>query len=199
MPELPPGSSCCGQLSCELTDRALSGQIGPVTNVGTLLQLHPELAPRVQSIVMVAARRPGQSFVSSQGNGQQQTPHPDLNFDCDVDAMRLLLDTEVPLVFAPWEVSDKVWLTRDDLDALANTESEAAQYLAHHSRSWLESWVSMIGFAGFNPFDSLAVAAISHPEKLHGQPPFTQLSHRCWDREPTTVFAHGRFSVRGVD
>ena len=136
--------------SCKLTDRALPGQIGPVTNVGTLLQLHPELAPRVQSIVMVAARRPGQSFVSSQGNGQQQTPHPDLNFDCDVDAMRLLLDTEVPLAFAPWEVSDKVWLTRDDLDALARTESEAAQYLAHHSRSWLESWVSNIGFAGFD-------------------------------------------------
>ena len=178
-----------------------------MTNVGTLLQLHPELAPRVQSIVMVAARRPGQSFVSSQGNGQQQTPHPDLNFDCDVDAMRLLLDTEVPLAFAPWEVSDKVWLTRDDLDALARTESEAAQYLAHHSRSWLESWVSNIGFAGFNPFDSLAVAAISHPEKLHGQPPplhpFIQLFHpwfhRCWTGGNQTVFAHGRFSVRGVD
>ena len=76
--------------------------LGPVTNVGSLLRLHPDLAPRIRGVVAVAARRPGQHFVSVPS---QPRPFPDLNFDCDPPAMQTILDTAIPVVFAPWEVS----------------------------------------------------------------------------------------------
>ncbi len=133
--------------------------IGPLTNVGSLLLLHPELAERLRSVVMVAARRPGQRFVSVES---QPTPFPDFNFECDPAALRVVLESDVGLVFAPWEVSSHVWITGEDLDRLA-TASESGAYIAEQSRGWLELWTDEMGATGFNPFDSLAVAWLTHP------------------------------------
>lgn len=136
--------------------------LGPLTNVASLLELHPELAPRILSIVMVAARRPGQRFVS---HPDQPTPFPDLNFDCDPVAMQILLDADPTLIFAPWEVSSHVWIESADLDAI-ETRSPIGAYVAMHARPWLRIWQEQLGAPGFNPFDTLAIAALSHPEWL---------------------------------
>lgn len=136
--------------------------LGPVTNVASLIELHPDLCARIRSIVMVAARRPGQRFIS---HPAQPTPFPDLNFDCDPPGMQTLLDSAVPLVFAPWEVSSHVWIEDADLDRLA-AASACGAYLAGHARPWLRIWREDLGAPGFNPFDTLAIAAISHPTLL---------------------------------
>ena len=65
------------------------------------------------------------------------------------------------------QVSDHVWIEREDLDALDQADSLAAKYLAHHCRPWLERFEGNSGYPGFCPFDSLAVGVISHPELLH--------------------------------
>jgi len=54
--------------------------IGPVTNVATVLKLHPELAKNVIRIIAVAGRRPGQRFVSSPTQSQA---FRDFNFEMD--------------------------------------------------------------------------------------------------------------------
>ena len=136
--------------------------LGPVTNIASLLELHPELASRILSIVMVAARRPGQSFISQP---RQPGPFPDLNFDCDPEAMQRVLDSPAPLIFAPWEVSSHVWLNGEDLDHLEEA-GESGAYIAGHARSWLALWREEMGAPGFNPFDTLAIAALSHPDWL---------------------------------
>jgi len=136
--------------------------LGPLTNVGTLLQLHPELAPRIESIVMVAARRPGLEFFSVPS---QADPFPDFNFECDPAAMQIVLDAGAPLVFAPWEVSSHVFVTAADLDALAQTGPSGA-YVARLSRGWLEIWTDRLGAPGFNPFDTLAVGWLTHPDLI---------------------------------
>jgi pyrimidine-specific ribonucleoside hydrolase len=136
--------------------------LGPLTNVASLLALHPELASRIESIVMVAARRPGLEFFSTE---TQPEPFPDFNFECDPAAVQVVLDSRAELVFAPWEVSSHVWLTADDLDTLAKT-GEAGAYLAEQSRGWLRIWTDELGAAGFNPFDTLAVAWLTHPELI---------------------------------
>lgn len=136
--------------------------LGPVTNVGSVVRRRPDLVPRMQGIVMVAARRPGQSFLSVP---DQPDPFPDMNFDCDPPAMQSLLDADVELVFAPWEVSSHVWLDEADLDRLAAT-GEPGAYIARHSRPWLAIWRDQLGAPGFNPFDTLAIAAVTHPGLL---------------------------------
>ncbi len=136
--------------------------LGPVTNVASLLELHPELASQILSIVMVAARRPGQSFISQP---QQPNAFPDLNFDCDPVAMQWVLDSPAPLIFAPWEVSSHVWLESSDLDQIEEAGGSGA-YIATWARSWLALWIDEMGAKGFNPFDTLAIAALTHPDWL---------------------------------
>lgn len=134
--------------------------VGPVTNIGTLVKLHPELHSRIERIVMVAARRAGQRFV---GGEKQRLPHRDFNFELDPTAMQVILDTRIPLVFAPWEVSSKLWINREDLAALARTGG-SGQWIAETSAYWISLWEARITSRGFNPFDTLAAAWVTHPQ-----------------------------------
>jgi hypothetical protein len=68
-------------------------------------------------------------------------------------------------VLAPWEVSSHLWLTPDDLAALAG-RSPSGAWIAEHSQGWLALWQREFGADGFNPFDTLAVAWVTHPELI---------------------------------
>jgi pyrimidine-specific ribonucleoside hydrolase len=153
--------------------------LGPVTNVGTLVKSRPELQERIEAIVMVAARRPGQRFQT----GTAREPHRDFNFELDPAAMAAILDTKIPLVFAPWEVSSKVWITREDLDSLAARGGSGA-YLAEACRSWLAMWKERFGVDGFNPFDTLAVGWVARPDLIESTPVGVWIEQAPDDRAP---------------
>lgn len=139
--------------------------VGPVTNVATVVREHPELHEKISRIVVVAARREG--FVFGPPQAPEGTFFPDANFEKDVEGMRVLLESGIPLIFAGYEVSSDVWITREDLEALA-TMSEAGRWVARTSRPWLEQWLEKLRTPGFNPFDTLALAYETHPELLDG-------------------------------
>ncbi|MCB9727174.1 MAG: nucleoside hydrolase [Deltaproteobacteria bacterium] len=136
--------------------------LGPLTNVATLLQTHPELAPRITEVVAVAGRRPGQRFTTGTTNARG---HRDFNFEKDPEAFRALLAGEVPLTLAPWEVSSKVWVTPVVLDGWS-AGSPASRWLADAAPSWLALWEQTFGVSGFNPFDTLAIATVTRPDLL---------------------------------
>jgi pyrimidine-specific ribonucleoside hydrolase len=136
--------------------------LGPITNVATVLKTHPELSDRIEAIVAVAGRRPQQRFVTGT---KKQAPFRDLNFELDAPGFQALLDANVQIVLAPWEVSSKVWLQEDDLKQLA-AGKPSAQWLASPGRDWLKMWQEQFGADGFNPFDTLAVAYVTAPELL---------------------------------
>jgi pyrimidine-specific ribonucleoside hydrolase len=134
--------------------------IGPVTNVATVLQLHPELAKNVVQIIAVAGRRPGQRFAASPTQAQS---FRDFNFELDTTGFQVLLDARVPIVLAPWEVSSKVWLRRNDIDRLTQGGRDV-QYLLAPALDWLQWWHENLGVEGFNPFDTLAVGYVTSPQ-----------------------------------
>jgi inosine-uridine nucleoside N-ribohydrolase len=136
--------------------------VGPVTNVGSLLKLHPELAPRVQRVVVVAGRQPGLKFTHNNKRFSR-----DFNFELDPDAMQVILDSKVPLVMAGWEVSSKVWLSRELIDSLAQTGGSGA-WIAQTSGYWLDRWEKAISPKGFNPYDTLAVGYLIDPTGFKG-------------------------------
>ncbi len=137
--------------------------VGPVTNVGTLVKLHPELHGRIQSIIVVAGRRPGQRFITTEQS--KKTFPRDFNFESDVPAMQAILDTDIPLVLAPWEVSSKVWITREDIASL-RSRGETGAFLYATSHHWLERWEELRGISAFNPYDSLALGWLTHPRMM---------------------------------
>ncbi len=147
----------------EALERALQKErlnilaIGPVTNVATVLKLHPELVKRVIRVIAVAGRRPGQRFVASP---TQPQAFRDLNFELDPAGFQVLLDSGVPIVLAPWEISSKIWIKREDLERLDKGGPDA-KYLVPPALDWLEWWHKNLGTDGFNPFDTLAVAYLT--------------------------------------
>lgn len=154
--------------------------LGPVTNIGTLVKRHPDLIAKIEQVIVVAARRPGQRFVSSPG---QRLPHRDFNFENDPAAMQILLASDVELVFAPWEVSSQVWITRDDLANLRRTGTSGA-WIADTSQYWIDLWERSISKQGFNPFDTLAVGYVTHPELIVSERVTVCIEEAEDDRDP---------------
>jgi inosine-uridine nucleoside N-ribohydrolase len=136
--------------------------LGPATNVATVLKNHPELRDRIVRVVAVAGRRPGQRFTTGMTN---TNGHRDFNFEEDVEAFRVLLTSRVPLTFAPFEISSKVWLKQADLDAIAKS-GRRTEWIVAPARRWLGLWTRTFGVDGFNPFDTLAVARATSPSLL---------------------------------
>jgi inosine-uridine nucleoside N-ribohydrolase len=140
--------------------------LGPATNVATVLKNHPALASRIDRIVAVAGRRPGQRFTTGTTN---TNGHRDFNFEEDPDAFRVLLSSAVPITLAPFEISSKVWITAADLDTMSRG-SAGARWLAPAAREWLALWTRTFAVDGFNPFDTLAVARVTSPALLSCAP-----------------------------
>lgn len=136
--------------------------LGPATNVATVVKRHPELAARIVRVVAVAGRRPGQRFTTGTTNTKG---HRDFNFELDPAAFRVLLESGVPLVLTPFEISSKVWIESSDLDRLARGGA-AGKALEPPARQWLDLWRRLFVVTGFNPFDTLAVGYVTSPERF---------------------------------
>lgn len=147
------------------TQRITILAIGPATNIGTLLLKYPELGKQIDEVILVAGRRSAEDYFKI---GDQGRRAPDLNFDLDNDAFKLLFQHEVPVTLCPFEISNKVWIGERELDLLARAD-EPSSWLAKHSRPWLKQWTSQ-GEDGFNPFDALASHYIISPEDIISEP-----------------------------
>ena len=144
--------------------------IGPATNVGLLLLRYPGLASRIQEVVLVAGRRTPTSYFEI---GKPVRHAPDLNFDLDNDAFRILFERGLKVVLCPFEISNKVWLTAEDMNQL-NNGSPGNEWLSEKSGPWLQQWVDA-GDTGFNPFDVLASHYLIAPEDLILEPVVARL------------------------
>lgn len=133
--------------------------LGPATNVGTVIQRHPELVERMTRVVAVAGRRPGQRFTTGTVNLKG---HRDFNFELDPAAFQVLLSSGVPLVLAPFEISSKIWIDDRDVARLASGPP-GARALAAPAQAWLAMWRRLWDVGGFNPFDTLAVGYVVSP------------------------------------
>ena len=136
--------------------------VGPLTNVATLVKNGVAVRDRILSIVIVAGRRPGQHFAATP---ESTSYFPDFNFENDPEAMQILLDSDLKIVMAPWEVSSHVWIRQADLDALSEA-SESGAWIAETSKSWIATWKQNNNVDGFNPFDTLAIGWMTHPELI---------------------------------
>lgn len=136
--------------------------IGPATNIGLLLLLHPELKTQIDEVVLVAGRRKPTDYfkIGNQGNHAR-----DLNFDLDNDAFRIMFEQGIPVTLCPFEISNKVWLTQADLDRLTSNNDHGNIWLGEASQAWLQQWLDQ-GAKGFNPFDVLASHYLISPEDI---------------------------------
>ena len=134
--------------------------LGPLTNLAAFLKQHPELAGRIDRVVLVGGRSPGTVFAFGPNGGLQIH---DANVVKDPDAVRVVLASKVPITLAPVEASSRLVLTKEGRLALRGA-SPAAQFLYRKSRLWMWFWTSVVQHGGGPLFDGLAVVGVARPE-----------------------------------
>jgi pyrimidine-specific ribonucleoside hydrolase len=83
--------------------------LGPMTNIATLIQNHPDIIPQIEKISICAAR----TLLFNPGNGKLNVF--DYNYELDTKSMDVILNSPIPLVFADMNrvhtlISEMIWL-----------------------------------------------------------------------------------------
>ena len=137
--------------------------LGPMTNIGTVLQLRPELAENIISLSYCAGRRPGMLF--SPGSGKVK--FPDYNFDLDPKSSACLLDFDFPVVLSGYDCSDSLFLNLEDFKHLKTSENKGDRWVYRQLKEWRKLWVMFLGSKkGFIPFDCSTVGALFYPHEF---------------------------------
>jgi len=134
--------------------------LGPATNIGTVLQLRPDLWRNVQHISFCGGRRPGMVF-SPAGKAR----FSDYNFDHDSVAARVMLQTNVPITLAGYDCSDSLFITHADYAHLQHSDLPSDRWFYKKMKRWEGFWRTFIGTdKGFIPFDCATLGILLQPE-----------------------------------
>ena len=130
--------------------------VGPLTNIAVLLDHRPDLAERIERIVIMGGA------VEVGGN---VTSEAEFNVWCDPHAADVVLSSAVETVLVPLDVTQRVSLGSDAFrDALADAGSEETRdYLIRSIEGWAEAHRAMAGSEAFHPHDPLAMAYVIDP------------------------------------
>jgi inosine-uridine nucleoside N-ribohydrolase len=156
------GNAATDGLNVALADAPLTIlALGPLTTIAAAL-LQPEAnRAHVDELVFVGGRRQGLEF---RATPSQEKPFRDMNFECDPAAAAALLELNIPITLAGWEVCSQMWLTPSDLDHLRDEGDACAHWLSESARTWQRDWQRDFAAPGFTPFDTLAVGWLIMPE-----------------------------------
>lgn len=136
--------------------------IGSATNIGVVIKKYPELVNNIDSLVAMAGSRtsPKELFIVGP---KQKKPFPAMNFEADVNAWRIILDSNVPITFVPFKCSHEIWLTKEDAKEVGRGAA-TGQFLEPYMERWAGQWQREWGAPGFNPFDALASGYLLVPD-----------------------------------
>ncbi len=134
--------------------------IGPLTNVALALALEPEVAARVQEIVIMGG-------VFLQQTNLAEMPG-EFNTWVDPHATGMVLSSGAPLKFVGLDVTRQVRLTREQAAAMATSGTDFGTFAAECAQQWISQVErdkpgdpSEHGSCALH--DPLAVAVVNHP------------------------------------
>ena len=150
-------------LAAALTkDRLIYIALGPLTNLATFLRLHPNLAARIDRVILLGGQAPGTSL-ALRPDGSFRIH--DANVFKDPAATAAVVRSSIPLTAIPVSTASKLLLNAADLRALEKG-GEAGNYLSRRSRIWLWFYANVVRTKGGAVFDTLAIIAATKPGLL---------------------------------
>ncbi len=134
--------------------------LGPATNVAAALRERPDLAERIETVILVIGRRPGEPLTFP-GGGPNLL---DFNFELDPAAAEMVLESGAPIVLAPFELAAKLPIPAEDWTGLWDTPFGA--FFREPIEDYLDWFGENYGRRATYPFDSFAVSFLVAPEFL---------------------------------
>ncbi len=156
---------------------------GPLTNVGALLILYPELKPKIARISIMGGGL-------AHGNW---TPAAEFNILIDPEAADVVFKSGVSLTMAGLDVTLKALVFPEDFERIRALGNPVATVVAE----WLDFFYGFhrsIGYAGAPVHDAVAVAALVRPEILTAADYYVQIETSGDFCRGATVADHFGFS-----
>jgi len=135
--------------------------LGPLTNIGLLIQRRPDLLDRLDSVVIMggAIDRPG-----------NVTPLAEFNIWIDPDAAALVFAAPVRKILVSLDVTMTVQISQVEVEDALSAKGDLAEYLAAGARSWTHIWKSVTGTPAFVPHDPIALSYLIDPSMFESEP-----------------------------
>lgn len=137
---------------------------GPLTNIGVLLILYPELKAKIAHISIMGGG-------IAHGNW---TPAAEFNILVDPEAADVVFRSGLPITMAGLDVTLKALVFPADFERIRALNNPVATVVAE----WLDFFYGFhrqIGYAGAPVHDAVAVAALTNPEILTAKKYFVQI------------------------
>lgn len=145
------------------TAKALSGEltmvtIGPMTNLATALQRHPDLPNYLKQVV----------FMGGSASGGNCTPYAEYNVYADPEAVQMVCDSGIPLVMCPLDMTHGAYLTAGDLEDLAAADTPVTCFIQESSGVLLGKNLEA-DLPGICQHDTCPLLYLAHPELFSGK------------------------------
>ena len=162
--------------------------LAPLTNLATLLMLHPESARRIDRVIFVGGRSPGVRFRAGSINPYEFT---DGNFHKDNAAASIILTLGPSLTLVPVECALQLLLSPAELKCIGREGGPSGHYLATKGRLWMTLWRTCFAVPGAAIFDSFAILAATHPHLLETERRYAAIT------SPSSI-ANSRVNPRAI-
>lgn len=134
--------------------------LGPLTNIAAAFEKAPDIAPKVQEIVLMG----GAYF--EVGN---ITPAAEFNIYVDPEAAKIVFDSGAPITVMPLDVTHKALTTRPRVEAFRNLGTEPGRMVAEWTDFFERFDKEKYGSAGAPLHDPCVIAYLIEPAIFSGR------------------------------
>jgi purine nucleosidase len=157
--------------------------VGPLTNVATALDRHPELAGTLHEIILMGG---------STGRGNH-APYAEFNIYVDPEAAARVFESGVPLTMVGLNLTHQALATPDVVARLRALDTDLARVVAGWMTYFGSTYEDLWGLGGPPVHDACAVALAIDPTLVRREEAFVAIeTEGRWTRGATVVDLHGR-------
>ena len=129
---------------------------GALTNLKAACQLDPQFFSYLKEIKLMGGITESLTF------GEKEIG--ELNFSCDPEAAKLVLEAPVPVMIATGNTCLEAFFNEKDWQWLKNKNDESYQYITKYIKDWYHYGQELVGEEGFHLWDLVPAVHITHPD-----------------------------------
>lgn len=133
--------------------------LGPLTNIATLLETHPEVKNNIDRI----------HFMGGAICGGNLTKASEFNIYVDPEAASIVFNSNVPLTMCGLDVTEKAYLSLEEIKEIKSIDSEMASFVSKVLES-LSIYHKDDGLDGCHLHDPVAILSVTNPDLIHTIP-----------------------------